>query len=111
VLHELSDPLRVVHVSLPAGDESGHRLHESRSSLPGEVMGAAAHHPLCGARLVVEGRERVGGVRWLVVRLPDGTPGTIEVAATSAGAAASEPAAGEALDAVTGLATLRRALR
>jgi len=55
-----------------------------RPSLPGEVTVTAAHHPLCGDRLVVEGRRRVGGVRCLIVRLPDGTPGTVEVAATSA---------------------------
>ena len=44
----------------------------------------AAHHPLRGERLAVEGRRKVGGVPCLIVRLPDGTPGTIEVQATSA---------------------------
>jgi hypothetical protein len=80
-----------------------------RSSLPGEVIVTAAHHPLCGERLAVEGRRRVGGTPCLIVRLPDGTPGTIEVGATSAGSAASEPAAG-ALLSVNGVRQLRRLL-
>ena len=67
-----------------------------------------AHHPLCGERLAVEGRRRVGGVPCLIVRLPDGTPGTVEVMATSAGAA-SEPATG-ALLSVEGVRRLRRLL-
>lgn len=68
-----------------------------RPSLPEEVTVTAAHHPLCGARLAVQGRRRVGGVRCLIVRLPDGTPGTVEVQATSA--AATEPPAGVLLSA------------
>ena len=79
----------------------------------GEVAVTAVHHPLCGARLVVEGRRRVGGVRCLIVRLPDGTPGTIEVQATSAAAATeattSEPTAG-ALLSIEGVRQLRRLL-
>ena len=69
----------------------------------------AGQHPLCGERLAVEGRRRVGGVRCLIVRLPDGTPGTIEVQATSAAAAPSEPAAG-ALLSIEGVRRLRRLL-
>ena len=69
----------------------------------------AAHHPLCGERLAVEGRRRVGGAPCLIERLPDGTPGTIEVQATSAGSAAGEPAAG-ALLSVEGVRGLRRLL-
>ena len=59
----------------------------------------AGYHPLRGERLAVEGRRRVGGVPCLIVRLPDGTPGTIEVQATSAGHAADGPAAGALLSA------------
>ena len=59
----------------------------------------AAYHPLRGERLTVEGRRRVGGVPCLIVRLPDGTPGTIEVQATSAGSAAGEAAAATLLSA------------
>jgi hypothetical protein len=80
-----------------------------RSSLPGEVTVTAAHHPLRGERLAVEGRRRVGGAACLIVRLPDGTPGTIEVQATSAGAAAGEAAAGALLSA-EGVRQLRRLL-
>jgi hypothetical protein len=80
-----------------------------RTSLPGEVIVTAAAHPLCGERLAVEGGRRVGGVRCLIVRLPDGTPGTIEVQATSAGSAAGEQAAG-ALLSVEGARQLRRLL-
>ena len=69
----------------------------------------ASAHPLFGERLVVEGRRRVGGVPCLIVRLPDGTPGTIEVQATSVGSAASEPASG-ALLSVEGVRRLRRLL-
>jgi len=77
--------------------------------LPGEVTVTAAGHPLCGERLAVEGRRRVGGVPCLIVRLPDGTPGTIEVQATSAGAPAGEAAAGALLSA-EGVRRLRRLL-
>jgi hypothetical protein len=73
------------------------------------VTVTAAAHPLCGKRLPVEGRRRVGGVRCLIVRLPDGTPGTVEVQATSAAATAGEQAAG-ALLSVEGARQLRRLL-
>jgi hypothetical protein len=80
-----------------------------RASLPGEVTVTAAHHPLCGERLAVEGRRRVGGAPCLIVRLPDGTPGTIEVQATSAGPAVGEAVAG-ALLSIDGVRQLRRLL-
>jgi hypothetical protein len=80
-----------------------------RSSLPEEVIVTAAHYPLCGQRLAVDGRRRVGGVRCLIVRLPDGTPGTIEVGATSAGAA-TESSPGVALLSGEGVRRLRRLL-
>jgi hypothetical protein len=80
-----------------------------RPLLPEEVTVTAAAHPLCGERLAVEGRRRVGGVPCLIVRLPDGTPGTIEVKATSAAATASEPSAGVLLSA-EGVRQLRRLL-
>ena len=65
------------------------------------------HHPLCGARLPVEGRRRVSGVPCLIVRLPDGTAGTVDVAATSAG---SGDAGAPALLSVDGVRRLRRLL-
>ena len=66
-------------------------------------------HPLCGERLAVEGRRRVGGVSCLIVRLPDGTPGMVDVDATSVGQAASDPSSG-ALLSVEGVRLLRRLL-
>ena len=69
----------------------------------------AAEHPLRGARLAVEGRRAIGGRAHLIVRLPDGTPGTIEVQATSAGSAVSEPPA-RALLSGEGVRRLRRLL-
>jgi hypothetical protein len=110
-LHQLAEPLGVLDVGLAAGDNQHHRLHELRSSLPGEVTVTAAYHPLCGERLAVEGRRRVGGAPCLIVRLPDGTPGTIEVQATSACSAAGEAAAGAgALLSAEGVRQLRRLL-
>jgi hypothetical protein len=80
-----------------------------RSSLPGEVTVTAAQHPLRGERLAVEGRRRVRGVPCLIVRLPDGTPGTVEVEATSAVSPVSEPSVGALLSA-EGVRRLRRLL-
>jgi hypothetical protein len=80
-----------------------------RPSLPGEVMVTAAYHPLWGERLVVEGRRRVGGVPCLIVRLPDGTPGTVEVSATSAGQA-TDGGSAVALLSAEGVRRLRRLL-
>ncbi len=48
----------------------------------------------------------MGGVPCLIVGLPDGTPGTVEVAATSAGSLVEERAAG-ALLSVGGVRRLR----
>ena len=73
----------------PIFDEVGHRLRELRGSVPVEVVVTAPGHPLAGLRLVVDGHRRVGGVPCLIVRLPDGTPGTVALADTSAGASGS----------------------
>jgi len=80
-----------------------------RQSLPQEVMVTHAFHPLCGQRLVVEGRRLVGGTPCWIVRLPDGTPGTIAVQATSAEEAASDASAAALLSA-DGVRRLRRLL-
>ena len=74
-----------------------------------EVTVTAAQHPLVGVRLAVEGRRRVRGVRCLIVRLPDGTPGTVEVSATSAAAAGGETPTGGLLS-LEGVRRLRRLL-
>jgi hypothetical protein len=80
-----------------------------RPLLPREVTVTAAHHPLSGRRLAVEGRRAIGGRAHLIVRLRDGTPGTVELQATSAAAAEGGASAG-ALLSVEGLRRLRRLL-
>jgi hypothetical protein len=45
----------------------------------------APTHPLAGCTLAVEGHRAVGGERCLLVRLPDGSAGTIALSATSVG--------------------------
>jgi hypothetical protein len=83
--------------------------------LPDEVTVTHAFNPLCGQRLAVEGRRRVGGTPCWIVRLPDGTPGTIAVQATTTGEgagtdqAAAEPPTGALLSA-DGVRLLRRLL-
>jgi hypothetical protein len=57
----------------------------------------------------VEGRRAIRGRAHLIVRLPDGTPGTVELAATSA-VAAEGGARGGALLSVEGVRRLRRLL-
>jgi hypothetical protein len=74
------------------------------------VTVTAAHHPLCGARLAVEGRRRVRGAVCLIVRLPDGTPGTIALSATSAAVAADAQASAGGLLSVEGVRRLQRLL-
>jgi len=66
-----------------------------------------AFHPLCGQRLAVEGRRRVGGMPCWIVRLPDGTPGTIAVQVTSTEQVASVPSSAGALLSVEGVRRLR----
>jgi hypothetical protein len=79
--------------------------------LPAEVTVTAAGHPLCGQRLAVEGRRQVGGAPCLIVRLPDGTPGMIEVQATSVAAVDETVAvAGEMLLSAEGVRRLQRLL-
>jgi len=80
-----------------------------RPSPPGAVTVTAAHHPLAGRRLAVEGRRAIGGRAHLIVRLPDGTPGTVELAATTAAATESGAPVG-ALLSVEGVRRLRRLL-
>ena len=95
VLKQLAQPRRVADIGLSPGDNQEHRLRELRPSLPEGVTVTAPAHPLFGEQLAVEGRRRVGGVPCLIVRLPDGTPGTIEVQATSAGSPRGERGGGD----------------
>ena len=72
--------------------------------MPVEVVVVAPTHPLVGRTLVVEGYRTVGGVLCLLVRLPDGSPGSVAVSATSAG---ERPAGGGALLSPAGVRRLR----
>jgi hypothetical protein len=53
--------------------------------LPSEVVVVAPAHPLAGRTLEVQGQRMVGGERCLLVRLPDGSAGTVALSATSVG--------------------------
>jgi hypothetical protein len=75
--------------------------------LPAEVVVVAPAHPLAGRTLVVDGHRTVGGERCLLVRLPDGSAGSVALSATSAG---ERPAGGGALLSVAGVRRLRALL-
>lgn len=67
----------------------------------------ATSHPLFGRLLEASSFKRVSGVWYLVVGLPDGTPGTIPAAATSVfGDASAADDAGTVLT-VEGIRQLR----
>jgi hypothetical protein len=51
--------------------------------LPSEVVVVAPAHPLAGRTLAVHGQRTVGGEHCLLVRLPDGSAGTVALSATS----------------------------
>lgn len=59
----------------------------------------AAAHPLFGLVLAAQHFRRVDGVVFLVVTLPDGSPGTIRADVTDVLGAAADEAAGTVLDA------------
>jgi len=67
----------------------------------------APAHPLCGQLLEASAFRRLNGTLYLVVRLPDGSPGTIAAAATSVWEEPTDRAAAVVLD-VEGLRALRR---
>ena len=66
----------------------------------------ASRHPLFGLLLAAHHFRRVDGVVFLVVTLPDGSPGTIRVDATDAVDATAPEEAGLVLDG-EGLRSLR----
>jgi hypothetical protein len=74
------------------------RLQHLRAALPCEVRVVAAAHPLFGSLLAAEGFRRVDGIVFLVVRLPDGSPGTIRADATDVLGASTEEPPGTVLD-------------
>jgi hypothetical protein len=61
---------------LAGAGRDGDRLHYLRSALPMQVRVVAAAHPLWGQSLYATAFRRLNGVLHLVVRLPDGSPGT-----------------------------------
>lgn len=97
-------------MALPGPGRSGHRLHDFRSSLPDEVTVTAVHHPLFGDRLAVLGWKRVEGIVHLIVRLPDGIPGMVELTSTSAAGPIEEVTAGTVLS-VDGVRRLQALLQ
>lgn len=74
-----------------AGSE-GDRLQHLRSVVPCQTRVTARTHPLFGELLAAQSFRRVDGVVYLVVDLPDGSPGTIRLDATDVlGVLAAEP--------------------
>jgi hypothetical protein len=69
-------------VGLAGAGSDGDRLQHIRAALPCDVRVTAAIHPLFGRLLAARDFRRVDGVVFLVVELPDGSPGTIRVEAT-----------------------------
>jgi hypothetical protein len=63
-------------------DRESDRLQHLRRLLPCEVRVTSAVHPLFGRLLGATGFKRIDGSLFLVVGLPDGSPGTIPVTAT-----------------------------
>jgi len=82
---------------LDAGSEPD-RLQQIRAVLPCEVRVTAPKHPLFGSLLAAHHFRRVDGEVFLVVRLPDGSPGTIRAEATDIVAVASPEGAVTVLD-------------
>jgi len=105
------------NVGFPGAWRDPDRLQHLRAALPCEVRVTAPSHPLFGLLLAAHQFRRVEGVVFLVVVLPDGSPGTIRVDATDLGAATGSALTGTVLDGdgvrrlhwvVTGLQTRRR---
>ena len=94
-------------MGLAGAGRDGDRLHYLRSVLPTEVRVTAAAHPLFGQLLHAAAFKRWNGVLHLVVRLPDGSPGTISAAATSVWDEPASVGASVVLD-LDGLRALRR---
>ena len=85
-------------VGLAGFGSDSDRLQHLRAALPCEVRVVTAAHPLFGSLLAAEGFRRVDGTVFLVVRLPDGSPGTTRADATDVLGASGEDAAGTVLD-------------
>jgi hypothetical protein len=93
-------------MGLARAGSDGDRLQHLRSVLPCSVRVTAAVHPLFGELLAASGFRRSAGVVYLVVELPDGSPGTIRAEATDVLVAAGQESVAAVLDAV-GVRALR----
>jgi hypothetical protein len=93
-------------VGLSGADSDSDRLQHLRSVLPCEVRVTAAVHPLFGCVLAAQQFRRVEGVLFLVVGLPDGSPGTVRADATNVLSLSRLAAPGVVLDG-DGVRTLR----
>jgi hypothetical protein len=69
-------------VGLAGAGRDGDRLQHLRAVLPCEVRVISATHPLSGRLVAARSFKRLDGVLYLVIELPDGSPGTIPAAAT-----------------------------
>lgn len=79
-------------VGLAGSASDSDRLQHLRSVLPCEVRVTVSSHPLFGRLLAAGGFKRLDGVVFLVVQLPDGSPGTIRADATDVFGAVAETA-------------------
>jgi len=85
---------------LPGALSDGDRLQHLRAVLPVEVRVTGVTHPLFGRLLEASSFRRRNGVLLLVVRLPDGSPGTVAAEATDVfGQVSAEPAGGTVVSA------------
>ncbi len=69
-------------VALAGAGRDSDRLQQIRQLLPCDVRVTSTKHPLFGTVLLARGFKRWKGELMLVVVLPDGSPGTLSVAAT-----------------------------
>jgi hypothetical protein len=77
---EVTEGLR--DVGFADADSDGDRLQQIRAVLPCGVRVVAETHPLFGRLLRATSFRRLSGSLFLVVVLPDGSPGTIRADAT-----------------------------
>jgi hypothetical protein len=75
-------PECLCYMGFPDADSDGDRLQHIRAVLPCEVRVVAETHPLFGRLLRAVSFKRLSGVLYLVVGLPDGSPGTVRADAT-----------------------------
>jgi hypothetical protein len=80
------------HVGFPGAGSDSDRLQHLRAVLPCEVRVTAATHPLFGLVVAAHQFRRADSVLFLVVTLPDGSPGMVRADATDVlGGPAVEP--------------------